>query len=312
MPLSEPYSWREWRGRVLQQEKRKTERRKEENKKFGHVRRGPHAYTFTGKRMYHETGERYYGELHARDGRLPNPHGKGTMYNRHGVVIYIGEYRQAEKYGQGTAFYRNGSPHYEGYFEFDEIIEGTIYRKNGEVEYKGQIENGVPHGEGTFYFPGGRSLFSGQFDQGFFNGKGTEKIQCGRMDRVIEGEWENGKMVKGTSERLVKRDHDMWVNEDALPRSNNQWWPEDQDECALRIQQEFRRYFTQRMDNLIFIQYFWRKYISFKRKKQKEARKKRLHDLKKILLPAEAMNLMEKKLQPTKLPRFGIVRPISP
>ena len=245
--------------------------------------------------MYHETGERYCGELHARDGRLPNPHGKGTMYNRNGVNVYIGEYRQAEKYGQGTVFYSNGSPHYEGYFEFDQILEGLIYRKSGEVEYKGTIENGVPHGEGTFYFPGGRSLFSGEFDQGFFNGKGTERVQCGRMDRVIEGVWKDGKMVEALGEKLIRRNHDDWINVDGPAPSNNAWWPEDPAECALRIQLEFRRYFSRRMDNLVFIQYFWRQYVVRKERQRALARKKKLKALKQVLLPAEAMNKMEKK-----------------
>ena len=239
--------WRQRRARQFQLDKRDFSRRRERLKSStGHVRRGPTEYTYSGTRYYHEEGSRYEGELHARDGRLPNPHGKGTLFNHRGVNVYVGAWVQGEKHGDGTLFYTNGCPHFEGYFLNDTIVEGKIYRKNGEVEYDGKIKDWVPDDEGTYFFPDGRTMFVGSFSNGFFDGDGIEYTQCGRMDRCVSGIWKCGKIKKQLEEQLVPRDHSMWVNADTPSNTSN--WPTNVDDVAVVIQDAWILY-KERMDN---------------------------------------------------------------
>lgn len=233
MLTTEP--WQQRRKRLFQLEKREVSRRKEQLKSStGHVRRGPTEYTYNGTRYYHDEGMRYEGDLHARDGRLPNPHGNGTLYNKRGVNIYMGGWQQGEKHGDGSMFYTNGCPDYEGYFEHDNFLEGKIYRENGEVEYDGKISNWAPDDEGTFFFPDGRTKYTGSFVNGFFDGDGIEYTRCGKMDHTLSGIWEKGTLKKILSEEIVPRDHEQWVNID--PPSNNSNWPTCLDDVVLVIQ----------------------------------------------------------------------------
>ena len=320
----------------------KKTRRRKENEKIFQERKRPESYVFEGERLFSESNMRYFGGLHGRMGRKPIPHGYGTLYNPHGVKIFQGEYNMGEKSGSGCTFHRSGAPSQEGVFQDDFIKNGTTYRLDGTIEYKGEYKKGVPHGVGKYIFSDGKSFYEGSFNKGLFEGPGIEKRMRGKLDHVIEGIWNNGKLEDKDEDYLGKRIHSDWdhIIDPTTEVNLNEFWPEDDSECASIIQSEWKNYFY---NNILLkikkIQKNWRNYLrrnpkghtktkdktlwdvavhamkeeqsrlyhskrlsNLKRKLlpvdiiAKKLRRKHLHKLKKIMLPASEMITSEDAL----------------
>ncbi|MBU8878764.1 hypothetical protein BGM26_07135 [Bacillus sp. FJAT-29790] len=60
-------------------------------------------------------------------------HGRGIAYDREGIPIYEGNFKNDELdiNGYGKEFWDNGNVMFEGYFENGERLEGNVFEKNG-------------------------------------------------------------------------------------------------------------------------------------------------------------------------------------
>jgi len=92
------------------------------------------AYGFAGVRLLPE----YIGGI-----KKQQYHGKGTLYDEEGRIIYEGEFKKGKYDGKGILYYPDGSVMYEGGFSRGEYHgKGTLYYQNGSVEYKGNFKRG--------------------------------------------------------------------------------------------------------------------------------------------------------------------------
>lgn len=67
-----------------------------------------------------------------------------------------------------------------------------IQKDNGR--YDGTFVDNVREGEGTYIWPDGKGKYEGQWRDGKRNGQGKMTWQD---QQVFEGEWEEGKILKG-------------------------------------------------------------------------------------------------------------------
>ena len=75
--------------------------------------------------------------------------------------VYIGEYKDGLKYGQGTYTWSNGAK-YVGEWKNDlQHGQGTLTFPDGD-QYVGKFKDGMWHGQGTFTFADGEKI------KGFF------------------------------------------------------------------------------------------------------------------------------------------------
>ena len=261
--MREKESWKERRKRTIYLDEKKTRRRKE-NEIIFQKRKRPESYFIEGERIFLDEKKRYVGGLHGRMGRKPIPHGYGTMYNQHGVKIYQGDYRMGDKHGDGCTFHRSGAPFQEGTFVDDLIVSGITYRSDCTIEYKGDYKEGVPHGVGKYIFAGGKSFYEGSFNNGLFEGPGVEKRMRGKLDYVIEGVWNNGKIEDKDEDYLGKRIHSDWdhIIDPENDVNMKEFWPESDNECASVIQDRWKDYFYNNfLLKIRTIQKCWRNYL---------------------------------------------------
>ncbi len=105
-------------------------------------------------------GQKYVGEF-----RNGNSHGKGTATYASGSK-YVGQWNNGKKHGQGTQTYAPGH------------------------KYVGQWNNGKRHGQGTFIFADGRK-YVGEWKDGKRHGEGTQTYASGSK---YVGEWKGGNL----------------------------------------------------------------------------------------------------------------------
>lgn len=107
---------------------------------------------------------------------------------------YVGEFSEGDKHGQGSLFYPDGKLKYKGAFRDDERVGfGTYYFRNGD-RYVGQFADNAPNGKGTYHFSDG-DRFVGYFRQGKRNGYGIHYDADG--DPQEAGQYEDDELIDG-------------------------------------------------------------------------------------------------------------------
>jgi hypothetical protein len=116
-------------------------------------------------------------------------HGKGTLTQWNGEIIYQGEWVEGKKEGKGT-LYENGKPKIEGTFKNDKLEGDAIFhyeRKKYNCSYKeGAIFNGF-----SIKSLDAEHIFVGEFKDGSIS-KG-KKINKFKNVLIYEGDWLFGK-----------------------------------------------------------------------------------------------------------------------
>ena len=103
-------------------------------------------------------------------------HGKGTAYNRSDNNLYVGEFKNNEKSGQGMIRTKNYT--FNGQFRNDrENGIGTLKDKEGNV-YEGPYKNGLMHGK-IKHLKNGEFRFEGNYAAGKKSGEGREAFADG-------------------------------------------------------------------------------------------------------------------------------------
>jgi len=108
--------------------------------------------------------ERYEGE---RNTETTAYHGHGTYYYKN-HDLYVGEWRNGQRWGKGKMSYAASKDWYEG-------------------EY---VDNKA-HGQGKYFFASSNDLYEGQFKRGLRHGQGTQT--CSADGSVYSGMWRKGK-----------------------------------------------------------------------------------------------------------------------
>ena len=106
--------------------------------------------------------------------------GKGEEYDQEGLLIYVGNFVDGVRSGDGT-LYKGGILAYEGQFSGGVANgTGTAYA-DGVKCYQGAFVDGLYQGEGTAYYPDGTRAYAGSFAAGAYEGEGTEYTQDGQV-----------------------------------------------------------------------------------------------------------------------------------
>ena len=110
--------------------------------------------------------------------------------------IYIGEFKNDQKHGQGTYYYFADNSHkgdvYKGSYNYGKVTgKGVNIFANGEI-YIGEFKDGDYHGQGTFIWKNGMKDV-GEFKNGKLNGYATRYHIDGSIFK--EGIWENDKFL---------------------------------------------------------------------------------------------------------------------
>jgi hypothetical protein len=111
-----------------------------------------------------------------------------------GDYIYIGEYKDGKRHGQGTFTWADGTKYVGQYKDDKRHGQGTYTFADGR-KYVGQYKDGKKHGEGTFTWADG-DKYIGEFKDNKANGQGTFTFASGNK---YVGEFKDGKRHgKGT------------------------------------------------------------------------------------------------------------------
>ncbi len=126
-------------------------------------------------------GKRYIGAL--KEGSLQ---GWGLLLNPEGDTLYIGEFQDSKKHGQGRYFFAAGNV-YSGEWR-DNRMHGFGEMKfyTGD-RYVGRWFDDRFHGQGTYYFADG-SKYEGEFFEGKRHGAGRLESK----EQIYDGNWANG------------------------------------------------------------------------------------------------------------------------
>ena len=139
----------------------------------------------------YELIEMKYNNVHYRGeviniNSINNGYGKLEYENKE---YYIGEWKNFQKHGKGTLYYKNGRIQYQGEYQYDEKEGfGKYFKKNGEY-YIGQLINGKAHGKGKYYDKNKKIEYEGDFAFGKLEGKGKRYYS---NNIIYEGDFENG------------------------------------------------------------------------------------------------------------------------
>ncbi|EAR96871.1 MORN motif protein (macronuclear) [Tetrahymena thermophila SB210] len=133
--------------------------------------------------------------------------------------IYIGQWRQGLRWGQGTMIWKNGTYYegtwqkskmegygrkvfkngnmYEGEFKDDKMNGKGVFYHVGGSKYEGEWKDDLPHGRGVEVMIN-NDVFEGEFKKGLKEGRGRLK---GADGSLITGIWQEGKL-QGKGEQL--------------------------------------------------------------------------------------------------------------
>jgi hypothetical protein len=128
----------------------------------------------------------YVGERHAITGYR---HGRGYMSYKNGC-IYIGQFVNDMRHGQGKCKYPNNLGYYTGqWYKNVKFGVGTMTYANGNV-YVGEWSNDRHHGKGKLTMKGGTQLYEGDFVHNKKHGRGVQTNNAIDGDVYI-GLWYN-------------------------------------------------------------------------------------------------------------------------
>ncbi|CAD8204003.1 unnamed protein product [Paramecium octaurelia] len=148
--------------------------------------------TATNGEKVFKNGITYDGEV-----QFGIPNGKGQEKQQN-TIIYVGNYLDGKKHGQGALHYPDGST-YEGQHEHGLITGKGTFRYTDGTYYSGQLLNGVMHGKGILIEADG-TIYEGDFENGKKEGQGILKFPDKSQ---FEGQFRMGKRHgKG---KIIKR-----------------------------------------------------------------------------------------------------------
>jgi len=113
---------------------------------------------------YYADGSKYQGAFVA--GRR---HGKGSLVDKSGILLYAGYWKYDRRDGEGTGQDLDGNS-YTGNWRADKY-HGTGTLKMKEIEYSGDWVDGKQEGQGDILFPNG-DKYTGQWKDNKRNGNG--------------------------------------------------------------------------------------------------------------------------------------------
>ena len=105
--------------------------------------------------------------------------GYGKYYNKYGVLIYDGNFKDGKPSGR-CKYYIAESLAYDG-----EWVEGKYHGYGKEYEiyliYEGEFKKGYYDGKGKLYFENGQVWLEGEFNKGYLVGNGKEYYESGAI-----------------------------------------------------------------------------------------------------------------------------------
>lgn len=107
-------------------------------------------------------------------------------------VYYVGEVRDGEANGRGTALFSTGSRYAGEWRDNMRHGEGEFYWKDGAY-YEGEFAADQRSGRGTYHFPNGQ-YFVGDWAQDLRNGRGTFYDKDGTV--VAQGIWRDDELAE--------------------------------------------------------------------------------------------------------------------
>ncbi|XP_067634980.1 MORN repeat-containing protein 3-like [Eurosta solidaginis] len=155
----------------------------------------PGSGTYKGywlRNQHHRYGVKGTKKQLIYDGQWQNGkrHGYGTMRIRlpNGTAgrLYIGEWRDDMKWGEGKQFFDNGV--YYGWWERNRRHGPGVMWYNNDSIYIGQWAADVKHGVGVFFYANG-NRYEGHYARGLKNGEGT--FYHMHTGQIQKGMWEN-------------------------------------------------------------------------------------------------------------------------
>ncbi len=139
--------------------------------------------------------------------------GKGSEFNRNGILVYEGDWENNKYHGQGKYIFPNGNIYeggfkngksdgfgtqkdtngekYEGYWRKEKRHGNGKSYKNGKLVYEGGFENGYMHGKGTFFVDSNGHTYKGDFEKDESHGYGIKVATNGDK---YEGDWQRDHM----------------------------------------------------------------------------------------------------------------------
>ena len=123
------------------------------------------------------------------------------LYRLSNGDIYIGEWRDDKKHGQGTLTYVAGAKYVGGWKENNWHGQGSLTLSDGD-KYVGMFKGGQFHGQGSLSILDGgdfadREEYVGAFKDDEFNGQGTYTVYSNdNIKSVKSGIWKDGKLVE--------------------------------------------------------------------------------------------------------------------
>ena len=115
--------------------------------------------------------------------------------------IYIGEWKDDEKHGQGTYNYLQGGKYVGGWKKNQKHGQGSLTLSDGD-KYVGSFKDGNFNGQGTLSILDGgdfadREEYVGTFKDDEFNGQGTYTVYSnGKIKSAKSGTWKDGKLIE--------------------------------------------------------------------------------------------------------------------
>ena len=127
------------------------------------------------------------GEIYVGEFKDDKRNGQGTQTFASGSGGYAGEWKDGKWNGQGTSTFK-GTKYVGEFKDYKRDGQGTLTFATGE-KYVGEFKNGNLHGQGTFTFSDG-AVYVGEYKDGTYNGQGTLTVANGNK---YVGEFKDGK-----------------------------------------------------------------------------------------------------------------------
>ena len=127
----------------------------------------------------------YIGEY--KDGKR---HGQGTFTYPDGDK-YVGQFKDGNYYGQGTYTYISGAKYVGGWKDGKPHGQGTETYSSGE-KYIGEFKDGKRHGQGTNTWANG-DKYAGEFKDDKRHGQGTFTFADGS---IVKGIFKDGELIE--------------------------------------------------------------------------------------------------------------------